>query len=71
MTTLDAKKTFVHLKYFPRNRNRRVDDGTYVSPNYQPLCVKCGGTVRETISLEFCTECGHVVIDYWGEYNEK
>ena len=67
-----AYKTFWELKTFPRTKHNAVDDGSKRKPMRQKyLCPVCLKIMFETVSLEFCNECGYVETDFWYDLDKK
>jgi len=61
---------FVHLRLFPRQKNGSIDNGKPVTPSTYIECPVCHQkTMIESVSLEYCGNCGNVETDYWGLTN--
>jgi len=62
--------SLVHLKLFPRSKRGMIDDGKvimqYLTYEYDMYCPLCKGVIIETVSLEYCGQCGYIQADYWG-----
>ena len=55
----------VHLTTYPRYHRGHVDEGKLLNQNIEEPCSECGGGVVQTVSLEYCSVCQDIKVDYW------